>query len=111
MDLTHILHLVHNGCYLAIVTLGVYGVFNAVLLWRQIRRRQFKNEAESAEFIDGVREMIHEGRYDEAEVLCQAPQNWYKAVPILVQAVLEKRNLTMPKIRQAVAAQIGRAHV
>lgn len=108
MNLTHLLEVVHYGCYLAIVSLAAYGVYCILLLRRQLKRRRFQTPADADEFVAQFREMMRQGNATGAEELCSAPEYWYRAVPLLARTVIEKRGFSTGKIRQAVAGQFAR---
>lgn len=106
--MAEILHLLHNGVYVAIIGLAVYGVFCAVLLRRQFVRRQFKNDAEAEIFLNQFRDHLAAGDAEQAEELCSSPQFWYKAVPLLGRTIIEKRGQSIAKIRQALVGRFTR---
>src|SRR4051794_40988088 len=104
----NILHIIHEMCYMAIVGVGVYGIYCAILLFRQIKRRGFRTEAEAQDFVGQVNEHFQNGDYEEAEALCTSPQYWYNAIAVLSQVAINKRHLSVNKIRQLIAARFTR---
>lgn len=105
MDFTEILHYVHQGCIVAIVALGLYGLSNAILLHLQLRRRVV-TDAEA--FLEQVTTAIEKGDFEGARQQCTAPEYWYSAVALLTKHALGKRHMSPGKLRHSVAARFTR---
>lgn len=104
----HLLHILHNMAYGAIISLACYGIYCVVLLFKLLRRRQFPNEDAANEFVNQVRDYVANGQYNEAENLCASPEHWYRAVAYLSKAALEKRDLSTNKIKATIASRFTR---
>lgn len=104
----YVFEALHIGAVSSIIIVGVYGLFCVILLLRQIRRRQFRNDVDAANFVNQISELFHQGRYEEAEELCASPEYWYVAVPWLTRTAIGRRHLGLTKMRDHAVAQFGR---
>jgi biopolymer transport protein ExbB/TolQ len=108
MEISSILHQLHNSVYIAQLALAVWGIYAVYFVFRQFRRRRFHTEAAKESFLDTVRSQIEEGDFDGASQFCDDPNNLYRAIPILAKTAISKRHLPPAKLRQTLAATFDR---
>jgi biopolymer transport protein ExbB len=108
MEISSILHQLHNFVYIAQLALAVWGIYAVYFVFRQFRRRRFPTEQARDSFLDTVRTQIEEGDFDAASQLCDDPNHLARAVPILAKTAIGKRHLPPAKLRQTLAATFDR---
>lgn len=108
MEIKHVMTVIHYGAFGMIIGMAVFGIYSSLLLMRQLRRRKFRDDESANEFLGRLGESLRRGNFDEAESHCTAPEHWYRALSNLAQLAIEKRNLPVPKIKQAIAARFTR---
>ena len=108
MELVTVMSLAGYVIYTCIGLLAAWGAFCVILLTRQIARRLFRNADASGEYTSQVGQLLRDGSYEDAEKLSSTPENWYRAVPVLVRGIIAKRHLGLEKIRQTIATTFER---
>jgi biopolymer transport protein ExbB len=88
--------------YSALGFLAVWGVYNAIMLYRGLLK---KSVADPATFIDQIRDLCVAKRYDSAINLCQSPPYWHSALAQLIAVALRNRAKGLAKIRQLVVTE------
>lgn len=106
--LSHILHWIHELTYLSIVSIGIYGIFNAILLWRQLKRRAFARPEHAEEFMNQLRENFDAHDFEAADAICASPKYWYNGVSVLTRVIIAKRRQSLSRIKQTIHARFSR---
>ncbi|MHC5544311.1 MotA/TolQ/ExbB proton channel family protein, partial [Singulisphaera rosea] len=99
MDLTiKIIEAFGYVIYAALALLAVWGVYNAILLYRSLAKKSIGQRAPN--FLDQVRELLKAGKSDAAAAVAQGPPYWHTALAQLVAVALKNRDKGIPKIKQ-----------
>jgi biopolymer transport protein ExbB len=88
--------------YAALAFLAVWGVYNAVLLYRGLLKKSLR---EPGVFVDQIRDLCQAKRYDAALNLCQSPPYWHTALAQLIAVALRNRAKGLAKIKQLVVSE------
>jgi biopolymer transport protein ExbB len=88
--------------YCALAFLAVWGVYNAILLYRSLSK---KTLSDPAVLIDQIRDLCQAKRYDAALNLCQSPPYWHSALAQLIAVALRNRAKGLAKIKQLVVTE------
>lgn len=83
--------------YGALALLAVWGVYNAILLYRNLNK---KGLADPEPLLHQVRELGLAGKSDAAIAVCQGPPYWHTALAQLMAVALKNRNKGIAKIKQ-----------
>ncbi len=102
MNVTKIIDAFGYVIYAALALLAVWGVYNAILLYRTLSRKSIH---EPALLIDQVRDLCKARRYDSAINLCQGPPYWHTALAQLIAVALRNRTKSLAKIKQLVVTE------
>jgi len=97
MEITKIIDAFGYGIYAALVLLAVWGVYNAILLYRSLAK---KSIGEAEPLLQQVRELCLAGKSDSAATLCQGPPYWHTALAQLMAVALKNRSKGIAKIKQ-----------
>jgi biopolymer transport protein ExbB len=97
MEITRIIDAFGYGIYAALVLLAVWGVYNAILLYRGLAK---KSIGEADPLLQQVRELCVAGKPDAAATLCQGPPYWHTALAQLMAVALKNRSKGIAKIKQ-----------
>ena len=89
--------------YGALALLAVWGVYNAILLYRALRRKSIGGHAK--EFIRQVADLCKAGKADAAASLCQGPPYWHTALAQLMAVALTNRSKGLAKIKQVLVME------
>ena len=95
------------ACYLALLGCAIYGVYCVIVLWRKILQKRL-SPAKTAEFMDQIRELLHNKDFDGVTALCDTPPYWSKALPQLITLAMTRRDRGMAKCRQFVEEKFER---
>ena len=95
------------GCYLALLACAIYGVYCVIVLWRKILQKRL-SPAMTVEFMDQIRELLHNKDFDGVTALCDTPRYWSKALPQLIMLAMTRRDRGMAKCRQYVEEKFER---
>ncbi len=90
-------NLIGNVIYAVMALLAIWGVFNAVLVWRRVSQVRFRNEEEQAEFFNELDTELAKGEYDKALEVCEDDR---RAMPQLALYAIENRDMGPVKIQR-----------
>lgn len=88
--------------YGALSLLAVWGVYNAILLYRTLAK---KSIGDAKPLIDRVREFVRAGRPEPAVAACQDPAVWHTALAQLMAVALKNRDKGLAKIKQIIVME------
>jgi biopolymer transport protein ExbB/TolQ len=94
-----------TACYYFLGFNFLWGLFCVIMLWRRVMQLRFRDEQSQAQFMSGVQDRLEEGDFDGAAEICQAEE---KAMPQLVLAAIENRELSDSQLRQLIAELMQR---
>ena len=97
MKITEIIDAFGYAIYAALGLLAVWGVYNAILLYRAIGRKSIGNNAGS--LIRQVGESLQAGRADGALAIVQGPPYWHTALAQLMAVALTNRGKGLAKVK------------
>src|SRR5262249_46981370 len=97
MDITKIIDAFGYVVYVALALLAIWGVFNAILLYRSLAK---KSLADATGLLQQIGTRIRAGKYDEAIAACQEPAYWHTALAQLLAVALSHRDKGLAKIKQ-----------
>src|SRR4051812_19556799 len=97
MDITKIIDVFGYVIYGTLALLAVWGVYNAILLWRGLAK---KSLADAAPLLEQIRPLVHAGKTDAAIAACQAPAYWHTALAQLLSVALKNREKGIAKVKQ-----------
>ena len=83
--------------YVALGILAIWGVYNAILLYRALRKKGIGKH--SGELIRQVGELCKAGKFDAAAKLCLNPPFWHTALAQLIAVALANRTRGLGKVR------------
>ena len=101
VDVTKIIDAFGNVIYLALALLAVWGVYNAILLYRNLKKKGASND-EAAGLIGQVRDLCLNkgGNFEGAVAVCQSPMYWHSALAQLMAVALRNRDKGLAKVKQ-----------
>lgn len=86
--------------YIAIGILAIWGVYNAILLYRTIAKRSIPNQ-EAEALVGQVRDLVlNKSNPQGAIEVCQAPTHWHASLAQLMAMALRNRAKGLAKIKQ-----------
>jgi biopolymer transport protein ExbB len=88
--------------YAALALLAVWGMYNALLLYRGLAK---KSIGDAKPLLERVRELVLGGRYDAAMAVCQEPSIWHTALAQLIAVALKNRDKGLAKIKQIIVME------
>ena len=100
--------IIDNSIYGMLALVGLYGVFQIILLLRRIRQKRFASEAAAQQFLDDVRGMLEKRDFQGVADLCDSPPYWSKVVPQLMLVALDNRNLGPAALRRLLGERFER---
>lgn len=103
-----LLDFINNSIYAALAAVAIFGLFMVILLFRRMSQKRFRTVAKSREFLDDVHADLDRRDFDQIRERCDSPAYWSKAVPQLIQLVVENRTLGPAKLRRIVAERFER---
>ncbi len=98
MKINQIIDYFGYAIYAALGLLAVWGVYNAILLYRAIRRKAIGKD--SGELIRQVADLCKTGKFDAATAICQGPPFWHTALAQLMAVALTNRSKGLAKVKQ-----------
>ena len=104
IDVTRIIDNFGYVIYAALAVLAVWGLYNAVLLYRNLGKKGLKNE-EAANLIGQVRDMTTKGNFQGAIDLCTGPHYWHSALAQLIAVALRVRDKGLAKVKQVLVME------
>src|SRR3954469_6854423 len=97
MKITEIIDAFGYVIYAALALLAVWGVYNAILLYRALRRKGVEN---ADPLIRQVADFCKVGKFDSAISICQGPPFWHTALAQLMAVALTNRSKGLAKVKQ-----------
>ena len=102
MKITRIIDASGYGIYAALALLAVWGVYNAILLYRSLGK---KSLADAGPLVGRVRELTAAGKFEAAVAACQDPAWWHTALAQLVAVALKNRDKGLAKVKQIIVME------
>jgi biopolymer transport protein ExbB len=103
MKISQIIDFFGYAIYGALALLAVWGVYNAILLYRALARKAIGKDAEV--LIGQVAALCKSGKTDSAASLCQGPPYWHTALAQLMAVALTNRSKGLAKIKQVLVME------
>jgi biopolymer transport protein ExbB len=103
MEVTWIIEKFGNVVYCALGLLAVWGVYNAIMLYRGIAKKSVLGGAEP--LIRQTRELIKANNYQGAIAVCQNPPYWHTALAQLMAVALQYRDKGIAKVKQVLVME------
>jgi biopolymer transport protein ExbB len=94
-----------DACYVFLTMNFLWGLYCVILLWRRVLSLRFADERAQNEFLRAVQETLEAGDFEGARNMCA---DQVRALPQLVQAVIENRDLSESQLKQLVAELMQR---
>lgn len=105
MDITVILMVFGYLIYLSQGLIGVWGFYNAILVYRGIAKRSMSDEA-AGTLLDRVREKLKPpGKIKEAMEICQSPPYWHTALAQLFAVGLAVVHKGLAKVKLSLVSE------
>lgn len=98
MKINQIIDYFGYAIYVALGVLAVWGVYNAILLYRALRRKSIGKD--SPTLIRQVADLSKAGKIDAATAICQGPPYWHTALAQLMAVALTNRSKGLAKVKQ-----------
>lgn len=102
MTVTKIIDAFGYVIYAALALLAVWGVYNALLLYRSMKKKRIED---ASSLIERVRDLARAGRFDAAISACQDPAYWHTALAQLMSVALKNRDKGIAKIKQIIVME------
>jgi biopolymer transport protein ExbB len=102
MNVTRIIDTFGYVIYGALAFLAVWGVYNAILLYRTLRKKTIKDPAA---LVLQVQELCQARKYDAAMSVCQSPTYWHTALAQLLAVALKNRAKGLAKVKQLLVTE------
>lgn len=104
IEITKIIDAFGYVIYAALAVLAIWGVYNAILLYRNLAKKGLKNE-EASNLIGQVRDMTTKGNFQGAIDLCTGPHYWHSALAQLIAVALRVRDKGLAKVKQVLVME------
>jgi biopolymer transport protein ExbB len=98
MKINQIIDFFGYAIYVALAILAVWGVYNAILLYRALGRKAIGKD--SGELIQQVAGLCKAGKLADATAVCQGPPFWHTALAQLMAVALTNRVKGLAKVKQ-----------
>ena len=98
MDVTKIIDAFGYVVYAALALLAVWGVYNAILLYRSLAKKSLPSGTDQA-LIQQVRDLGKSGKFDAAIAACANPPYWHAALAQLIAVALKNREKGLAKVK------------
>lgn len=98
MDVTKIIDAFGYVIYAALALLAVWGVYNAILLYRSLAKKSLPPGTDQA-LIQQVRDLGKSGKFDAAIAACANPPYWHAALAQLIAVALKNRAKGLAKVK------------
>lgn len=102
MNVTRIIDASGYIIYAALAFLAVWGAYNAILLYRTLRKKTIRDPET---LVTQVQELCKAGKYDAAMNVCQSPAYWHTALAQLMAVALKNRDKGLAKIKQLLVSE------
>jgi biopolymer transport protein ExbB len=97
MEITRIINAFGYVIYAALALLAIWGVYNAILLYRSLAKKAL---ADAAPLLKQIQTLVQTGKNDAAIAICQEPAYWHTALAQLLAVALANRDKGIAKIKQ-----------
>jgi len=102
MKITEIIDGFGYVIYVTLALLAVWGVYNAVLLYRGLAK---KSLGDARPLLGRVRELMAAGKFEAAQAACQEPAWWHSALAQLMAVALKNRDKGLAKVKQIIVME------
>lgn len=103
MNFAKIVDFFSNMIYPMQAITALQGLYLCIVVFRRMSLKRFRSQKAEGEFLGEVRDLMQQGRFDDAAQLCDSPPYWSKVVPQLMLVALQNRDLPISKLRQLLA--------
>jgi len=103
MEITKIIDAFGYVIYAALGLLAVWGVYNAILLYRSLSKKSIGDGA--GPLLLQVAELSKVGKFDAALAATQQPPHWHSALAQLVAVALKHRDKGLAKVKQVLVME------
>jgi biopolymer transport protein ExbB len=103
MSVTYIIDKFGNVVYAALGLLAVWGVYNAIMLYRSLAKKSIVGGAEP--LIHQVRDLLKANNVAGALAVCQNPPYWHTALAQLMAVALQYRDKGIAKVKQVLVME------
>jgi biopolymer transport protein ExbB len=100
MKIADIIIHAREGVYFTQLLIAIYGVYLLIVMFRQLSRKKFANQAAASKFLEQVDEKLQQRDIEGVAQICDSPAYWSKAVPQLVIVALQNPQLSPQKLRR-----------
>ncbi len=107
MDFASIVNMASNAIYPLQAITAFQGVFLCLLLVRRIAIKRFASPAAATNFLNEVRGLLAQKKFDEVAQFCDSPPYWSKATSQLILVALAERSRPIPKLRALLAERFN----
>jgi biopolymer transport protein ExbB len=106
IDITRIIDMFGYVIYVALALLAVWGAYNAILLYRNLRKKSLSS-SEAADLLNQVKTHCLDkgGDFEGAIAVCQNPPYWHAALSQLIAVALQHRDKGLSKIKQVLVME------
>lgn len=102
MAITRIIDVFGYVIYGTLALLAVWGVYNAILLYRNLAKKSLRD---AGPLIERVRERLQADKPEAAIAACQEPAVWHSALAQLMAVALKNRDKGLAKIKQIIVME------
>ena len=102
MKITQIIDTMGYVIYGALALLAVWGVYNAILLYRSLKKKSLED---AGPLNEKVRELTKAGKFEAAITACQEPAWWHTALAQLIAVALKNREKGIAKVKQIIVME------
>jgi biopolymer transport protein ExbB len=88
--------------YAALAVLAVWGVYNAILLYRSLAKKSVRD---AGPLLGRVNDLLRTGRFDAAIAACQDPAYWHSALAQLMSVAIKNRDKGIAKVKQIIVME------
>ncbi len=103
MEITKIIDAFGYVIYGTLGLLAVWGVYNAVLLYRTLGKKSIGDGA--GPLLQQVSELCKSSKYDAALAVTQGPPHWHTALAQLISVALKHRDKGLAKVKQVLVME------
>lgn len=103
MNVNRVIDAFGNVVYGTLALLAVWGVYNAILLYRSLAKKSVGVEA--GRLIQQVRDLLKANNFGAAINVCQNPPYWHTALAQLMAVALQYRDKGIAKIKQVLVME------
>ena len=104
IEVTKIIDAFGYVIYGTLAMLAIWGVYNSVLLYRNLGKKGLKNQ-DAADLIGQVRDLTTKGTFQGAIDICSGPTYWHSALAQLIGVALRVRDKGLAKVKQVLVME------